>query len=205
MASSQEEDLYDLVPEDPPASRPVQPTPDPLPPAARPVLGYRGSAPSESAATEPETIRDLYMPLWLLGGGIAIEVVAAFLTEPRATLAMTSVGVNVLLGTAVMLIGIRLAAYWRQIDLGDWRFALLKLAAISIAPAAAVTLAEPVLRLIPLVGWILGLIGMFVLYFALLGALFDLDESDTWYCVCVIFLVRLGVYFGWMAIAAGWN
>ena len=25
--------------------------------------------------------------------------------------------------------------------------------------------------------------------------LFDLDESDTWYCVLVIFLVRLGVYF----------
>jgi hypothetical protein len=42
---------------------------------------------------------------------------------------------------------------------------------------------------------LIGLAGQFVLYFALLGALFDLDESDTWYCMMVIFLIRLLVYF----------
>jgi hypothetical protein len=46
-----------------------------------------------------------------------------------------------------------------------------------------------------LIGGLAGLGVQFVLYFALLGALFDLDESDTWYCVWVIFLVRLAVYF----------
>ena len=27
---------------------------------------------------------------------------------------------------------------------------------------------------------------------------FDLDESDTWYCVSVIFLINLAVYFAMM-------
>jgi hypothetical protein len=51
------------------------------------------------------------------------------------------------------------------------------------------------LRYIICLGGLLILGVQFVLYFALLGALFDLDQSDTWYCVIIIFLVYLGVYF----------
>jgi hypothetical protein len=54
-------------------------------------------------------------------------------------------------------------------------------------------------------GGLLGLAGNFVLYFALLGALFDLEESDTWYCVWVIFLVRLAVYFAILSVRARWG
>jgi hypothetical protein len=50
------------------------------------------------------------------------------------------------------------------------------------------------------VGWV----AEFVLYFALLGVLFELDESDTWYCVCVIFLVRLAAYFLLLAVVWKW-
>jgi hypothetical protein len=100
-----------------------------------------------------------------------------------------------------MLAGIVLAARWRGIDLGGFWTAAFKLAAVAVAPAAAVTLATPVLRLVPL-GGLLGWAGEFVLYFALLGALFDLDQSDTWYCVLVIFLVRLAVFFSLFAYFA---
>ena len=35
---------------------------------------------------------------------------------------------------------------------------------------------------------------------ALLGALFGLDQSDTWYCVCVIFLVNVATYFSLLGL-----
>jgi hypothetical protein len=73
-----------------------------------------------------------------------------------------------------------------------------------VAPSAVVRLASPVLDFVPL-GSLVGWIGEFVLYFALLGVLFDLDESDTWYCVCVIFLVRLAVYFMLLAVMGRWS
>jgi hypothetical protein len=28
----------------------------------------------------------------------------------------------------------------------------------------------------------------------LLGALFDLDESDTWYCIAIMFLMTVGMF-----------
>ena len=70
----------------------------------------------------------------------------------------------------------------------------VRLAAISVAPAAAADLLAPMFALIPLGGLVL-LVAQFAVYFALIGALFDLDQNDTWYCVCVIFLVRLAVFF----------
>ena len=91
--------------------------------------------------------------------------------------------------------GILIAARARGIDLGRFWTAVFKLAAISVVPSAAATLADPMLRYVPL-GSIVSLVGQFVLYFALIGLHFDLDQSDTWYCVGIIFLVRLTVYFG---------
>jgi hypothetical protein len=156
------------------------------------TLGYR--ARSEESAAELETIKNLYMPMWLLGGGVAIEVVAAFVRLRRLDLALQHVGLGMILSTVVMLAGMLLAARVRGIDLGNFWTAVFKLSAVSIAPWAVLTLFTPVLNVIPfggLIGWVLG----FAFYFALLGALFDLDQEDTWYCVCVIFLIRLGVYF----------
>jgi len=93
-----------------------------------------------------------------------------------------------------------LAARLRGIELGQFWTVVLKLAAITVAPSAVVRLATPVLDFVPL-GWIVGFIAEFVLYFALLGVLFDLDESDTWFCVWVLFLVRVAVYFALAALA----
>jgi hypothetical protein len=140
------------------------------------------------------------MPLWLLAGGIVIEVIAAFIRLRDPQLALTHVGVNVVVGTLIMLVGMLLAARFRGIDLGSVPTAAFKLAAISVAPGAIMQLFYPVLLMIPLLGFILALVAHFCLYFALLGALFDLDQEDTWYCVCVIFLIRLAVYFGLKAL-----
>ena len=186
-----EEDVYDLASDPPP--RPVIPVAEVAPAKA---IGYR-TAPLNTAA-EPEVVRNLYMPLWLLGGGVAVEVIAVLLRRPDAR-AVFAIGANVIVGTALMMGGILIAARLRGIDLGRFWNAAFKLAAISIAPAAAVTLITPMLRFVPL-GGLLGFAVQFVLYFALLGALFDLDQSDTWYCILVIFLVQVTFYFAMLGL-----
>ena len=169
-----------------PATEPRQPTLD----YQRPAAGQAGRA----APAEPETIKNLHAPLWLLGGGVAVGIIAAFVRNRSLPDALTYVALDLVIGTLLMLVGLLLAARARAIDLGGFWPAVLKLAAISVAPAAAADLLAPLFAFIPLGGLVL-LVVQFVVYFALIGALFDLDQSDTWYCVCVIFLVRLAVYF----------
>jgi hypothetical protein len=145
------------------------------------------------------------MPIWLLGGGVVVELAAAFLRYPHAPqIAVQQLGVNMVLGTVLMLAGVLLAAKLRSIHLGSFWVAVLKVAALSVAPGAAMELAGPMLGLVPILGGLAALLLEVVLYFALLGAMFDLDESDTWYCLCVVFLVRIAVGFGAMALLGRW-
>ncbi len=195
-----EEELYDLADE---SSRPAAKPPQPSAPVAKPAaLNYRTAKADVSARADTETVKNLYMPLWLLGGGVVIEVIAGFLRTNDSTHAVIYVGIELILGTLIMLIGIFLAAKIRGIQLGNFWTAVLKLAAISIAPSALIDLAGSILRFIPF-GFLLGWAAEFIFYFALLGALFDLEESDTWYCVIVIFAVRMAVYLLILRTLAG--
>jgi hypothetical protein len=188
------DDLYDLAP-----TTPAERT-SPSRAAAMPIaLEYRGATKDGSSTFDERALKDFKLPLFLLCVGIVIEVVAAFLKMHAFEKAMQEVGVVLVAGTVFMLAGIIPAARWRGIELGRFWTVVLKLAAITVAPGAVIRLAEPALNFIPL-GWLAGWIAEFVLYFALLGVLFDLDESDTWYCVMVIFLVRLAVYFLFLAV-----
>src|SRR5436305_1128350 len=81
-------------------------------------------------------------------------------------------------------VGLLLAAKRRGFAVARLHVAIFKLTAVSLAPTALVSLFSPMLDHIPL-GGLLGWICSFIFYFALLGVLFDLDESDTWYCVFV--------------------
>jgi hypothetical protein len=166
------------------------------------ALAYRRAKPAASGEpASTDAIKNLYMPLWLLGGGIAVDFVAAALFSESARWAALWLTCQLFIMTAVMLAGIWIAAHLRGIDLGDRWAAVLKLSSISVAPTAAGVLVWPALRFIPF-GGLLGLGIEFVLYFALLGALFDLDESDTWVCVWTIFLVRVVVS---LALAHFWG
>jgi hypothetical protein len=192
---------YDLAPPTAsvtPAQRPKRSDASSRAPA---VLCYQTGKTDPAAPAEPEAIKNFYMPAWLLCGGIVIETAAAFLRRGSTQLALERLGIGLAAGTVLMLVGVLIAARVRQIDLGNFWTAVFKLAAISIAPGAVVTLLSPVLDHIPF-GGLIGWVGEFVLYFALIGALFDLDQDDTWYCVAVIFLVQLGVYFAMLGIMA---
>jgi hypothetical protein len=206
-----EEELYSVAPAPLPSAQLA--TAKPAAPAeAQPVksarrgrvLAYQGKSDSDAVdAYFPEKIKDLYMPLVLLCAGILVQFVAGWWAGARWGIgpshAMTQVGVEMVLGTILMLAAIFIAAKRRGFTFGPFWGAVLKLSAVSIAPSALMTLLDIFLRIVPLGGlitWVLG----FCFYFALIGAFFDLDQSDTWYCVCVIFLVKLMVALGvlWM-------
>lgn len=188
------DELYDLSP-----AVPAEQIPSGRATKAPVALGYRGAPRAGASTFDERKLKDFNLPLFLLCAGIAIEVIAATLKMHVFAKAMQEVGIVLVAGTFFMLAGIIPAARWRGIELGGFWTVVLKLAAVTVAPGAVVRLAEPALDFIPF-GWLVGWIGEFVLYFALLGVLFDLDESDTWYCVMVIFLVRLAVYFLLLAV-----
>jgi hypothetical protein len=194
------DDMYDLAPQPQAIPSPAISAIQPVAPISKPTLAYRAPKEDAKSQTDTDKIRNLQMPMWLLAGGVLIEVIAnLFYNRGQLDRALIEVGIQLILGTAVMLAGILIAAKLRQIDLGSFWIAVFKLSAISVAPAALVSLATPLLIVIPF-GFLLGFIAQFILYFALLGALFDMDESDTWYCVWVIFLVRVVFYFCMMAL-----
>jgi hypothetical protein len=201
MEPMDDAELYDLAPAAPPAAPAGPARSVEAPPKA--TLHYQRASQANPVNRE-ETLRDFQLPIWLLSGGVVVEMAAAFLHHPHAPAdALVDLGLNLVVGTALTLTGVMLAAKLRAIDLGSFGFAVLKVAALSVAPAAVMELASPMLGFIPL-GGLVGLLVEFVLYFALLGAMFDLDESDTWYCLCVMFLVRLGVAFAAMGTMGRW-
>jgi hypothetical protein len=218
-----EDALYDLAPEPAPQSVPsAQPalsvaavpamvhSPANVRPAPSATISYQRADVSRDAVDDyfPDRVKDLYAPLILIGVSTLIEVVAALISGARIgsrstavsgvasfPMAVMVVGVGMIVSTVIMMIGILIAAKARGISFGPFWTAVLKLAAVAIAPDALVTLLRPVLSLIPLLGGLIGWVLGFILYFALLGVFFDLDQSDTWYCVCVIFLVKLVLFF----------
>jgi hypothetical protein len=166
---------------------------------AVPTLGYqtpqKALPKDQRVGVDVDVLKNQTIPVWLLGGGIFVELIASYI-ESRHDLraALIHITFQIVVGTILMLVGVLIAARARGIQIGSFWTAALRVAAISVAPAAAGDLLMPLAWLIPF-GGLLQLVVQFVLYFALIGVLFDMDESDTWYCVIIIFLVNLGVYF----------
>ena len=141
-----------------------------------------------------DKLKNVWMPLWLLAGGVVVQMGAAIYKSGSFSDAVTEIALHVGVSTVIMLIAVLIAAKFRGIDLGPFGSAVLKLAAVSVVPGAVMVFIGPMLGLVPLIGGLLMIVAQFVLFFAMLGAMFDLDESDTWYCLCVIFITFVAVY-----------
>jgi hypothetical protein len=139
------------------------------------------------------------MPLVLLGISVPVLFIANWWQGSGRGVgpaqAMAEVGAQLVIGTFLMLAAIFFAAKRRGFKVGRFWAAVLKLSAVSLSPSAVMTLLSPFLRFVPF-GAIINLIVGFCLYFALIGAFFDLDESDTWYCVAIIFIVNVSIWLG---------
>src|SRR4029079_11668606 len=88
-------------------------------PAPPPALAYRARRDEVRPTNDPEHIKNLYMPLWLLGGGVAIEIAGAFFKSSNFQAGLAEIGFQLVFATPLMLIGLILAAKARQIDLGQ--------------------------------------------------------------------------------------
>src|SRR3954469_6854763 len=108
-----EDDLYDLAPtEVPPAvpgrrvpavASPYPPEPpDPTKPAP---LAYHTPRDASSPKIDEQTLKNQHIPIALLGGGVLIEVIAAFLLRDRLDEALKHVGFQLVAGTIFMLVG----------------------------------------------------------------------------------------------------
>jgi hypothetical protein len=150
----------------------------------------------------PDRIKDLYLPVGLIGVGTAIELVTALVFEVRGIYdvpgRMGSVGITMLIHTAVLLVSILVAGKLRHINFGPLPVAVFKLYAVAQGTRGLTLAFGPLLAIgfgfVPLVGGLLIWLIPFVFLYTLLGTLFDLDQEDTRYCLCVVFLVTLAVY-----------
>jgi len=186
MATTNDE--YELTPETTKrSSAPTQPAPTP-------TLAYRAKRDDRPAGAAIEDVKDIWMPLWLLVGGVVVPTLAGLVHYIPLNDALGRVAVQLIISSPTMVLAMYIAAKLRGLTLGPVPKVAFKMAAIAVAPTAVLLLALPLLQYVPL-GGLVGLIGEFIFYFALIGALFDLDESDTWYCVFVIFLTDLVIYF----------
>lgn len=189
QAAPPPDDVYDMSPVALQDAAPIAKS------VAPPVLSYQPAKVGPGAALDTENLMNFQAPLWILCGGVVAELIAKLLfSHDGLHAAAVDIGGGMILGTVIQLAAMFVAAKFRGIQLGEFWLAVLKLAAVSIAPGAAFDLFCPVLRFIPL-GMLAGGVGVFVLYFALLGTFFDLDQSDTWYCVMVMFIINMAVYF----------
>jgi hypothetical protein len=200
-----EDEGYDLAPEMVRAA-PVRPAAAPIA-ATGPALGYQTPPKflpkDQRIGADVEILKTQTIPLWLLVGGIVVEIIASFIEDRHDLNAVAiHIAVEIVGGTVLMLAGVMLTAKIRGIEMGSFWSAALRVAAISVAPAAVGDILMPLAWIIPF-GGLLQLGVQFVLYFALLGVLFDMDESDTWYCVTMIFLINLGIYF--LLLFAPWG
>jgi hypothetical protein len=207
--SEADDEIFELAPQPqaavdatPPVDVPAQP----VAPIAAPATTLAYANLSEAADEDrylAERVIDLYLPMWTITAGVVIEVALAALRgrESLASLRaeMVSVGLTLLLGTAVVVSGMFIAARLGRINLGSFWTAAFKLAAASIGAAAGATLIRAGLCPIPIAG-LFAITTQFLICFALIGALFNLDHVQTWYCVIVIFLVNLLVWLVTMAI-----
>lgn len=175
------------------AAPPIAPPPA-MPPVVKPLAYAHGAAAGESVADQyfPDKTKDLHLPLALILVGTVVEVgMGMFYREGTVPKMLAGVGIGMAVNTALMLIAVFAVAKMRGIKFGPLPTAILKLSGISIGPGAIGGLIGFGLGWLPLFGGLIGLVAGFCLYFASIGALFDLDESDTWWLVITIFVVEL--------------
>lgn len=184
------DDEYDLAPQAPMPVKPIRQTVQPK------GLAYQ-SSPTQTApgvdAYVFDRLKDIQIPVALIAAGTLVEFAKVFFRSPVRgySQGFALIGIGLVLQTALLLTGAFAAAKLRGLSFGPFWIALLKLTAIAIAPGAAGALVQLALTPFGIIGSLVSAIATFVAFFTLYGVLFDLDESDTWFCVCINFILAV--------------
>lgn len=199
VAERDESDLYDVAPDPDVAQRERSPAPltstvVTTGSAAHAVSYARRETVGETAVDRyfPDRVKDLYLPLGLIAGGTVIEVlIAVFGSSMSLHRAFLGVGAYVIVNTVLMLATVFVVAKIWRIGFGPVPTAIIKLCGISIGPGAIGSVVSLVLGFLSCIGALIGWLVGCVLYFALIGALFDLEETETWTVCISVFIVKL--------------
>jgi len=204
------------VPDDPaPEVAPAPPLPAALPRAA---VAQRqtgvGVVPYRSAPTQRQTVtsviegspaKDLYLPITLILVGTVVQFLQFGLVS-KWRLHFSSmavfVGVRLVVDLVLIFIGLYIAARLLSLGLGAPMQAILKIAAIAMAPGPAGAILSYVIGdTTGMLGWGVSL----VLYYSLFVLLFELELQEAMIAVMIIWVVRTWV--GYLLVAAilkGW-
>ena len=148
----------------------------------------------EKDISGPDPRRDVYVPVALLLVGVLL-IVADFAYGSSHAGAAVAVGmlwviVKLVIGMVMMLAGAMIAGKFAGIDYGPLGTALLKLAALCLAPSAVGDLVTTLLggdMAVNEIGWLVRII----LYWALVSYLFRLDTFKTAAVVGAITIVKI--------------
>jgi hypothetical protein len=196
-----EPETYDLVPDSADAHvrapRDSRDSSDsPAPAAAPPAIAYQ-SIPQrhrdEYDVTEGDRLRNLYVPIAIVLVGSAavfgrIMYFRAF-GAPDAIQAMRSTGFMLAWNVGVMVLGAYAIARSTGISFGPLSTATIKLAAIAVAPHAAIFLVE-LIFVRQLYGTLLGWVAGGAIVWWLFCYLFDLDFHEALICAGVTTVMR---------------
>ena len=206
LAEDGDDDLYEVVDDAPRAGATTAAAASPpVIPVARPMSYARRETVAEPVTDQyfPDRVKDLYAPLAMIAVGTIIELSLAMFGRSRSlAYAMTSVGVFLVANTIIMLLTVMVVAKVRSISFGPVPTAIIKLCGLSIGPGAVGSLLSLIFAWIPFLGALGGWLAGCILYFACFGALFDLDEPDTWAVVLSVVFVRIALFIAIMIIVA---
>ncbi len=147
----------------------------------------------EQEGAQPNPYLDFTLPMILLGIGLVLAIGDAFV-QTRGGLSFIAAIIGVIIATVInvilIVIGLLVAAKIAGINFGPVGTAILKMAAIYLAPTTLGNLVTQVLGG-DMAVTILGNAVSIVLYWGLLSYLFKLDGQQTMICVFCIGLLRL--------------
>ncbi len=124
-------------------------------------------------------IKELLLPLIILGVGVVVCAAAGVYRANNAEAGVLTVALMVLLGLPLGMVVLFMAASWFQMSFGLLKTAILKYAASDMLATGVMLFVPNVIVLvipIPLVTWVVVMTGLFIW-------LFDQDARDTFLAV----------------------
>jgi hypothetical protein len=185
-----------------------------------PILGggrvAEALAQKEAQRDEDEVnplVLQVYVPAIMFLVGVMLDFVNIYFLEPAdrwgslptmsEAILRTGVGAGITLVLLVpmMLMGIFMVANWMGIAFGPLHFALVKLLAICYFPAEAARsialMVDTALEGHGLIGFVVGGLLQFVIYYAMMSWLFDLDAGEVWITILMLYAMS------WIVFATG--
>jgi hypothetical protein len=193
-------DEYDLEPDMPAAAKPAAPLgAEPVP--VNPVLAYAHKRPVPQAEQELESvskIKNLYVPIALIVLGLGMRGAQLFLPSAGghsiAVMILAMIGA-VILNVILMFCGVLIASRVLDADFGAIKWAVIKLAAMSIVGGAATSM---IISMDYKQGGIQGpLIALHVLilvYFIGFSTFFEIDLQEALFTVVIVMLFQTGAF-----------